>query len=365
MTILTREVLAHYIEDGLIESSRHPRLPLTIYNYSRRCQYESAWDPVTLQSRGLVMDDHGVIVARGFNKFFNYEELLAKDTLPVNDEYVLMQKKMDGSLGILFNYEGEWIMATRGSFISDQAQAGLQLAKMKYDLAKFDIETCYLCEIIYPQNRIVVDYGAESKVVFLSAIQRGTEVSWIKACSIFAASGIPLMDVVVTERSDQFGLPLYDKLKAGQIHNEEGFVVRFCPSGARLKIKFEEYVRLHRLLTNFSTVDVWEYLSRGNDIEALLDRVPDEFDRWVKDCIQNLMADYTRIRKWSEGYLMDLLGETGELDRKAKALWIREHVPDDMHSIVFLMLDEKRYEQAIWRKVKPEYAKPFWNQPED
>jgi RNA ligase len=39
---------------------------------------------------------------------------------------------MDGSLGILFNYKGEWVLATRGSFTSDQSVKGTELLQ-KYD----------------------------------------------------------------------------------------------------------------------------------------------------------------------------------------------------------------------------------------
>ena len=38
-------------------------------------------------------------------------------------------EKMDGSLGILFNYQDEWILATRGSFTSPQAIKGTEILK--------------------------------------------------------------------------------------------------------------------------------------------------------------------------------------------------------------------------------------------
>ncbi len=110
------EVLEKYYNDGLVYKQVHPTLPLTIWNYAEKVQYEGLWDEVTLQTRGLVTDDKGNVVARPFKKFFNQEE--GKHTPTVEfDVYA----KMDGSLGILFNYDGEWVLATRGSFTSDQA----------------------------------------------------------------------------------------------------------------------------------------------------------------------------------------------------------------------------------------------------
>jgi RNA ligase len=110
------EVLNKYFEKGLVYKQIHPTLPLTIWNYTETVQYEGLFDDVTLQTRGLVTDGNGKVVAQPFKKFFNMEEG-KHTTTPEFDVY----DKMDGSLGILFNYEGEWVMATRGSFTSDQA----------------------------------------------------------------------------------------------------------------------------------------------------------------------------------------------------------------------------------------------------
>jgi len=68
------ETLHRYYEDGLLYNQTHPTLPLTIWNYTEKVQYEGLWDEVTLQCRGLVTDDNGNIVARPFKKFFNIEE---------------------------------------------------------------------------------------------------------------------------------------------------------------------------------------------------------------------------------------------------------------------------------------------------
>ena len=83
----------------------HPTLPLTIWNYSEKVQYEGLWNDITLMCRGLVTDDEGNIVARPFKKFFNLDE--GKHT-PTSEFDVYM--KLDGSLGILFNYKGEWVV---------------------------------------------------------------------------------------------------------------------------------------------------------------------------------------------------------------------------------------------------------------
>ena len=116
-------ILSKYIDEGLVIKQVHPTLPLSIYNYSRECQYGGKWDDITLNCRGLVLDDGGNVIAKPFPKFFNYEEHIAEESKlpPIPNENFEVYEKMDGSLGIVFNYDGEWYMATRGSFQSDQA----------------------------------------------------------------------------------------------------------------------------------------------------------------------------------------------------------------------------------------------------
>lgn len=132
-----------YYNQGLLYKQVHPTLPLTIWNYTEEVQYGNKWDEMTLSARGLVTDEFGTIVARPFKKFFNMEE--GKHT-PTSDFEVF--EKVDGSLGIVFNYKDEWLIATRGSFTSDQAIKGKEMLD-RYPTEKLDKNKTYLFEIIY------------------------------------------------------------------------------------------------------------------------------------------------------------------------------------------------------------------------
>ena len=137
------DILNTYVEKGLIEKNKHPFYPIYIYNYSRECQFLGAWDEITLACRGLVLDEEGNVLARPFKKFFNIEE-----TKSIPDESFEVYEKMDGSLGILFRYRGEWIFASKGSFTSDQAVKGKEMLN-KYGIENLDKSKTYLFEIIY------------------------------------------------------------------------------------------------------------------------------------------------------------------------------------------------------------------------
>lgn len=150
-------LLDKYVTDGYILVNKHPEHNLRILNYSRKVQFEKFWNSFTLLCRGLIIDDDGNVVAMPFVKFFNYEEHKAEEIPTTNFEVF---DKMDGSLGILFYYAGNWHIATRGSFVSDQAIRAKEILK-KYNTEDLDEEITYLFEIIYPENRIVVNYGEE------------------------------------------------------------------------------------------------------------------------------------------------------------------------------------------------------------
>ena len=360
------QTLHRYYEDGRLYKQTHPTLPLTIWNYTEKVQYEGLWDEITLSCRGLITEDTtGKILVRPFKKFFNYEEVVDKDVIPSKGDYVYIQEKMDGSLGILFNYNYEWIMATRGSFTSNQAIKGLEILKSKYILDTFEPSVAYLCEIIYPENRIVVDYKKE-KIMFLSAaINWGfngwkesddSELHWTTACAYFRMSGIKKSDIVKTEQHFNFSDELYKSLKEKNENNKEGFVLRFHPGNFRMKIKFEEYVRLHKIMTNLSTTAVWEVLSNGGNMDDLLKNVPDEFYDKIKEYEEELMFEFNSITNDYRAIFRNTQNTIEQVggDRINFAYLAKQY---QYPSLLFGMLDGKDVSQNIWKIVKPEFKK--------
>ncbi len=315
------------LEGGYISARPHPTAPLRIYNYTARAQYANAWNPATLTCRGLIADETGKIVARPFTKFFNLDQL---EHLP--DEPFEVYEKLDGSLGILYWLDDEPQIATRGSFESTQAQVATCLLR-QYDLSALDRSVTYLFEIIYPQNRIVVDYGSRQELVLLAMIDTATGHEY------------PLAEV---------GFPLvkrYDEVKdiasltALNLDNSEGFVVRFA-GGMRVKVKCAEYVRLHRLLTGVTEKTILEdYLMTGADTNELFERVPDEFNAWLRQTIDNFREQYDRIEREARQIFAAAEAET----RKEYAA-IFTRIP--YSAILFQMLDGKDYTRSIWKMLR-------------
>jgi RNA ligase len=333
--IMKKELLQEMINEKLVSVQKHPETDLFIYNYSPKVQYEKLWNEVTLKTRGLILDAQMNFVARPFGKFFNLEEHQPNEIpqLPFD-----VYEKMDGSLGILYWLNDKPFIATRGSFTSDQSQHATEILYNRYQhtFDKLDKKATYLFEIIYPQNRIVVDYGAMDDLVLLTVIDNETG----------------------DERIEDIGFPIVKKfdgindlleLKALEENNKEGFVIRF-KNGFRVKMKFAEYVRLHRIITGVSNVVIWEYLAEGKSFEELLEKVPDEFYNWVKKTQSELITQFDKILAESKAVFKEL--ET----RKETALYFQAQKHP---SILFSMLDKKTPDKIIWKMIRPKYSKPF------
>jgi RNA ligase len=344
------EKLNEYFEKGLVYKQVHPTLPLTIWNYSEKVQYEGLWDEITLQTRGLVTDNDGNIIVHPFKKFFNIEE--GKHT--PTEEFEVYEK-MDGSLGILFFYEGKWIVVTRGSFTSDQSVKAQELLRSKYIVESIPKGYATLFEIIYPENRIVVDYGDEEKLVVLGMTSRvsGKEMDYNSLLNVHNESGMS-----VVKKYD--GIKDYKQLKEMVKNDQEGFVVKFS-NGDRVKVKGVEYLRLHKIMGNLSTTAVWEVLSNSGDMENLLKDVPDEFYKKIKTYVQDLKYGFFQISERA-GKLHDgfRYGKYGDRDSEPTKKEFAEFVFNQdkvLQPVMFSMWDRKPYDHIIWRIIKPAFKK--------
>ncbi len=334
--------LQNLINDGFIQVQRHPEAELFIYNYTQKTQYEQEWNEITLQCRGLILDRNLEPAARPFRKFFNWGE---KENQLIPDEPFEVFEKLDGSLGILYWLNGRPFIATRGSFTSDQALKATDILYRKYSnlLGDLDQTKTYLFEIIYPENRIVVDYGGMEDLILLGVLHTRTGVEQPEFNPGFTPA--PRFD----------GVNDLHTLKNLEENNKEGFVVRFR-SGLRYKVKFEEYLRIHRIVTQVSNISIWEYLREGKSLEDILDRVPDEFFQWVRKTDASLQEAFRSIEKVAQA-------EFKVLDtRKETALYFLQCT---YPTLLFALLDGKDYRPLIWKLVRPQFAKPFANQSED
>lgn len=325
------------IAEGYISVQKHPTDDLFIYNYTQKAQFAWEWNEETVACRGLIADSKDRIIKRPFKKFFSLEQLNGK----IPDGPFQVYDKLDGSLGILYESSRGIEIATRGSFVSEQAIQATEIVRKKYSHLKWNPANTYLYEIIYPGNRIVVDYGDTEDIFLLAIINTATGEEFdISNFDQFDA-GTPMVS--------QFYYTDIESIKSIQDPKNEGFVLRF-ESGERIKIKFAEYKRLHKILTGISPRFIWETLRDGKSFDEIIDRVPDEFFKWATGVRDKLQSEYYGV----EHQAMIQFKDKG--DRKSTALYFQRC---ENPSILFAMLDKKDYSQHIWKLIKPQPERPF------
>ena len=331
-TVLLKEM----ISKNYVRVNKHPEHDLYIYNYTQSAQFERIWNEVTLACRGLILDESGNIIARPFPKFFNLGEM-ENQVLP--DTTFEVYDKMDGSLGILYWINDIPFIASRGSFSSFQSDKANEMLHGKYKTTwkLLDKNKTYMFEIIYPENRIVLDYGASEELVLLAIIdtQSGEEFD-------LEDLGFP-----VVEKYD--GIKDLSVLKEMDIANKEGFIIKYS-NNFRVKIKFEEYLRLHRIITQVSNLNIWEYLKTNQPMEEILERVPDEFFDWVKETKKDLETKYAVIENQAKKDFKVL-----ETVKETALYFLTCQHP----GVLFAMLNNKDYSVIIWKMIRPTFEKPF------
>lgn len=366
VTVIDKKILDEYVRLGKLKVNNHPTLPLFIYKYTPETEFKKDWDNITKMCRGLVIDDVGNIIARPFEKFFNIEDV-GMENIPKLPYRIF--EKLDGSLIEVFRYKGEVIIATMGSFQSDQVNSVKALwfndcigtlnednnrkiwRELHNNLSEHIKEGfTYLFEFVSPFNQIVVKYDKPELI---------------------------LLDVLVTDSSDGFGSNLASFLfrantsiqkcpeiyfkdineiiedkKRSDFANKEGFVIKFS-NGYRIKVKYDEYFRLHKIVSNIKERYVWEYLKDGKTILDFIQNVPDEFMQQIAEWEQSLQASFKAIEE-EVGIIYHNHIETlkeGQ-PRKFYAQEIIKH-PKKFHTILFNMFDGFNYDKFIWKLIEP------------
>lgn len=288
--------------EALVESGHVRKVTkgdLVLFNYTDHTTYSKEWCEYTKAARGLILHkDTGEVVARPFPKFFNLGEMPETQLQNLPNEPYRVFEKMDGSLGIIYYYNNKWNVATRGSFDSEQAVKGLELLK-KYDLEWFDPGCTYLVEIIYPDNKIVVNYGKDEKLVLLAIINKydGHEFPiWVETNS----TGMKAPEAF------SYSIEEAIELKSQLPKDQEGFVIRF-QSGLRVKIKGDEYLKIHKMISNMSPLSFWESMVDGVVNKEYLAQLPEEFKAEFEPMVARLEERYKEVMK-------DIIKDYVELD---------------------------------------------------
>jgi RNA ligase len=212
----------------------------------------------------------------------------------------------------------------------------------------------YIFEAIYPENRIVVDYGS-TETLMLTGIRdhnTGEESSYADIMKDASRIGCGVVK--------QFAFNSMAEMFAARellTVNEEGFVITY-ENGFKFKLKGEEYCKVHRAVSNMTPLHYW----RAMDLETLtvsydfLKLVPEEF-RDDSDKLQELIEsahvnEFTRVVKLVETVPKFKLTTEG---KKARYKYISENYNSNDVGLILGLINNAAHKVKlnIHRAIRP------------
>lgn len=330
----------------------------TIFNYTQETSVTKDWNDVNRWCRGLIFDEHTKeAVAVPFFKFFTLGQMpeVTYEALISYGRPVRIANKEDGSLGIMFwdNYNGILRVSTRGSLDSEQAVWATAWVNNQFidSSDKFDLGMMgwtHQFEVIYKENRIVVDYGDFEGLIGLARVNNVTgRVDYN-------------LDVLPSHwrRVKTFdGLTLDEIMRQKDIltWNTEGWVLTY-DNGLMVKIKVEEYKKVHAIRFAITPNTVLRLVQDGQDpLVAVID-LPDEFVDEIRVTMVKIEARYQELLAEFRDVCADGITQIPHRTRKENALWCLENVPRNFQSCFFYVVSGRGEEprDILISKVTPD-----------
>ena len=207
----------------------HKNLPLVIVNYKQGNSRHSGTD----FCRGICFDkDSRVVVARGLDRFGNINS---------QKEIYCYETKEDGTMILLYFFQGQWIVQCRHNFGDDTIPSGrctyrqLFLEIAQTDFKTLDKDKTYMFEMCGPENRIVQPYP--NPIIFLLAIVETCSGKEIEITTNFEKQNRWFSRPQILQKLPNFAsLPM----------TQEGFIAR-CVDGSRYKCKNFNYLLMSKI----------------------------------------------------------------------------------------------------------------------
>lgn len=281
-----------------IITRRHGKYPnLVLFKYN---QIESPMgNPMVQQCRGLILDEDNnwAVVSYPYDKFFRDDQGHAAE---IDWSTARAYTKLDGSLMIVYYYQGKWHVSSSGVPDASGIVMGTETTfaqlfwgtwdKLGYDFPN-DKNKCYMFELIGPMNRIVVVHK-EANIILHGA----RDLKTMKECNPVAVAYengwqcVKLHPLTSFEEVKKASKDLSPTEPSG-----EGYVV--CDANYnRLKVKNPAYDALSHLKSSLSTRSLLE-MARRNSNTGFLSAFPGYADLYYK-----IRIKYERFLGEMEGF---------------------------------------------------------------
>jgi len=314
---------------------------MLIFNYTHRAQKKGEWNDFERVCRGLILNAKtGQLIAMGFPKFFNWMEG-GRNT---KSHVLEVTEKMDGSLGLMY-WDGKVTrIATRGSFTGDHALMATDILFHKHPHlcnAFSATDVTLLFEIVYPDNRIVVDYGDTEDIVLIGAMSiPGLEDKlWFPYLTEIASQYSLMTPKHYAFNSWHAIMDAKDKLDGSQ----EGFVARFA-DGSRYKFKGDIYTQLHRTISYLTPKHILEH-----HIAGTIGTIIGILDESQSDDVLEIVRDIEDFADVLEDRVNQYYDAAPKSSRKEFAIWVMENCKKDS-AYMFRLLDGQSIREMCYAR---------------
>lgn len=287
----------------------HPTLPLVGFKYS---QIESPkTHPVVRDCRGIVLEKNTWnCVAKPFKRFFNVGEDNENFQKFTWDNFTCTSKE-DGSLMIVYFYQGEWHVNTSGSFGLGECQfSGMTWRELFWKTSniskkRLKPDSTYIFELCTPFNKIVRTYP-KSTVYLLSMF----DINTLQEHTIEHVDNVARhLDV---KRPTHYHFKSMDEVSAFLRGVEEGDktfegIILRGSDDERFKAKSQTYVALHHLKDNGNICNPKRLvpLVLAGEVDEVLAYLP-EVEPYLRDCEAKIDEAWTALSNvWWENWQIE------------------------------------------------------------
>lgn len=282
-----------------VKAKRHSKWPnLVMFKYDMI--NSNFANPLVQECRGIILDESNnwEIVARPFDKFFNEGEGYAAT---IDWSSAKVQEKLDGSLMIMYWYDGMWQIASSGTPDAGGQVHALEMSfaqlfwktwnKLGYEVPDHTYQNfTFMFEMMTRYNRVVVPHK-EDKISLIGVRHKdGTE----RDVNLFVGMDWPIVK--------SFSLRSLEDVVASFEHfdgiDQEGYVV-VDGNFNRVKIKHPGYVAIHHLKGDDgpSHKKMFKIVCSGESAEVLTyfpewKPVYDEVEQAYKETCDTLYRQY-------------------------------------------------------------------------
>ena len=284
---------------------------LILLNYTAQAHavlhdVENGWTPALRLMRGLVYEfgepgdlSQIKLASRGFEKFFNYEEMPETRLWSLlreapEGELVVCREKADGHMIEYFMKDQELLSTTRGKMGTVSSEIALEMFNRSQFIKTaivasahdFDLMTVVV-ELVHPNTQVLVDYDGQEQLYLLAAYDKHGDTAPLWLLNKIADE----MQCYTMPRVREMTLhELVAEVKDRSVHNNEGWVASI---GDRLvKFKYETYIGMM-----VSAKLSYKYVMRciqNNRAEKMFSTLPEEVrpvaDKMIEEVIERVQG---------------------------------------------------------------------------